>query len=64
MLMALNKKKNISASVLGLGIVYGKNNEDLQSDILGALAGESLNVYGKGSNNIPLVHVEKLLQGI
>ena len=62
--MALNMKKNISASVLGLGIVYGKNNEDLQSDILGALAGESLTVYGKGSNRIPLVHVEKLLQGI
>lgn len=37
MLMGLNTKKNIKASVLGLGMVYGKDNEMIQHELLSAL---------------------------
>ena len=57
MLISLNKKKKISATVLGLGAVYGKDNEFLQTDILNALAGQSLTVYGNGNNKLPFVHI-------
>lgn len=40
MLMALNETSQVKASVLGVGVVYGKDNSVLQSEMLRCLAGE------------------------
>jgi len=37
MLLKLNKFKNIKASILCTGIIYGKENSEIQNDILKSL---------------------------
>ena len=36
----------------------------LQSDILNAIKGDILTIYGEGNNIVPLVHIETFLAGI
>ena len=57
MLLSLNKKGKISATILGVGLIYGKDNDMLQSDVLNALGAQNLQVFGQGNNIIPSVHI-------
>jgi hypothetical protein len=61
MILNLNKFKNIKASVLCAGVIYGKDSSELQSEILTSLGGGQLILCGAGSNLIPLVHIETLI---
>jgi hypothetical protein len=64
MLIDLNQKEKIKASVLGLGVIYGKENSMLQTEFLRGLKGEELTIWGNGRNAVPLVHIETVLDGI
>ena len=63
-LLALNKNKNIKASVIAVGTIYGKQNQGLQTDILRALEGQQLTIHGSGINQVPLLHIDTFLEGI
>ena len=49
---------------MAIGTLYGKENGSLQTDILRALEGEHLIIYGTGNNYVPLLHIDTFLAGI
>lgn len=64
MLVGLNRHTKIKATVVGTGILYGRENLFMQSDIIQGLSGESLEIMGQGDNLIPLTHYDTLLESI
>ena len=56
-MLKLNSLTNVNASVLGLGIIYGKENSSLQSNILSAISGEELKIWGSGTNQLSLINI-------
>lgn len=56
MVLSLNQAK-IKASIIGVGMIYGKQSEAIQSDIVKSLTGEPLTIWGDGDNFVPFVHI-------
>ena len=61
MLLELNECRNIQSSVLATGIIYGKENSELMGQVIAALDGQRLSVYGNGENTLSLTSLESLL---
>lgn len=64
MLVGLNRIANIKATVVGTGLLYGRENLFMQSETIQGLSGESLEILGQGDNLIPLTHYDNLLDSI
>lgn len=64
MLVGLNRFAKIKATVVGTGLLYGRENLFMQSEIIQGISRENLDILGQGDNMIPLTHYDNLLESI